>query len=474
LTLPSIAATCTCFATTANIAKTSVRTRLDHPDVMDTDKAAAAAMPDSDSASECSHFSIITPPSPPAASSCSKCSSQEEVHDMDSEVTPVVDVNEGAKDKRRLRTKSKKSQAEAPKPCIHSLNEKSEYLSTRLSDVELRLGWYQMEAAAKSANEYNSTIKDTSQEACSILGVEIRKDTLAALLKDQYHHRWNEVACLLRQVIDEHEIFYPPGMRQNLSFEDQQWCLEVVKKAFIASVVDDVKRDASATLLATSTLAPGGIPGLPPSDKTKKRKGYKEWQPEPYPDPFSRPQPEATGMPPTDQYPGYPDPFAQRQPMPYPPPPPNPEAYGMPPTRQYPDPSDPFAHMYARPYTPPPPPPPLPNPGVHVTEDFPRPHDPFAGVPPLPYRPWRSIDSRSSSSVGWRQQPKLKSRFKPRLRINKIEVRWWLQTVFSAFKILCMIVVILTVFRTPGLLGELVDVMNPKNRDRCLGFKVRR
>jgi hypothetical protein len=107
-------------------------------------------------------------------------------------------------------------------------------------------------------------------------------------------------------------------------------------------------------------------------------------------------------------------------------------------------------------------------------EEFPRPRDSFAGIPPLPFSRRRSIDSRSSSSVDWREKPKPKSKFRSRLRIDKLEVRWWLRTALSFSEVLCMIVVIIAVFRAPGILGELVDVVNPRNRDRCLGFRVRR
>ena len=229
-------------------------------------------------------------------------------------------------------------------------------------------------------------------------------------------------------------------------------------------------------MLATSTLASDGLP----KKKKKKAMGRSDWtQPNTIHDPFlPQPLPEVYGMTPMEQYSGNPDPFAPRQPMPYPPPPPNPEAYGMPPTGQYPDPADPFAHMRPAPYTPPP----MPIPEVRGMKDFPRPPKPFAEPQSPPYSPpysptpspRRVIESGASSFVDWRERPKLKSKSKSRLRINKFEVRWWMRTALSAFEILCMMAVIIAVFRAPGLLGELVDVMNPKNKDRCLGFRVRR
>jgi hypothetical protein len=462
------------FATFVDIAKTSVQTQLDRPNVMETNKS-ATAMQDSDGASDCSNFSIITPPSASSKSSCGKCCSQDKAPEKDSDVAAAVNEQDRTKNKKRRPTKSQRLQAEVSEPCIHSLTEKSENLSTRMTDVELRMWNVQFEAAAKSAsaNENNSSARDTIQAE---IGLE--KETVATLLKNQNQHLWEEVACILRQALLEHEFVSPPGTRQYLPLQDQNWCFEIVKNAFIASLVDDAKRDAATSMLATSTLASDGLPAS--RKKKKKAMGRSDWtEPNVIHDPFLPPQPEVYGMAPMEQHPGYLDPFAPRQPMPYPPPP-NPEAYGMPPTRQYPDSADPFAHMRPMPYTPPPPPPP--NPEVHVMGEFPRPPKPFAEPQSPPYSPpysptpspRRAVESGASSFVDWRERPKLKSKSKSRLRINKFEVRWWMRTALSAFEIMCMMAVIIAVFRAPGLLGELVDVMNPKNKDRCLGFRVRR
>ncbi|KAM0697583.1 hypothetical protein Q7P36_002437 [Cladosporium allicinum] len=441
---------------------------------METNKA-ATAMQDSDGASDCSNFSIITPPSASSKSSCGKCCSQDKTPEKVSDVAPVANEQDRTKTKKRRPIKSQRLQAEVSQPCIHSLTEKSENLSTRMTDVELRMWNFQFEAAAKSANENNSGARDTIQAE---IGLE--KETMATLLKNQNQHLWEEVACILRQALLEHEFISPPGTRQYLPLQDQNWCFEIVKNAFIASLVDDAKRDAATSMLATSTLASDGLP-----KKKKKAMGRSDWtEPNVVHDPFlPQPQPEVYGMTPMGQYPGHPDPFAPRQPMPYPPPP-NPDAYGMPPTTQYPDRADPFAHMRPAPYSPPPPmtPPPMPIPEVHVMGDFPRPPKPFAGPQSQPYSPpysptpspRRAIESGASSFVDWREKPRLKSKSRSRLRINKFEVRWWMRTALSAFEILCMIAVIIAVFRAPGLLGELVDVMHPKNKDRCLGFRVRR
>lgn len=439
---------------------------------METNKS-ATAMQDSDGASDCSNFSIITPPSASSKSSCGKCCSQDKTPEKDSDVAAAVNEQDRTKNKKRSPTKSQRLQAEVSEPCIHSLTEKSENLSTRMTDVELRMWNAQFAAAAKSAsaNENNSSARDTIQAE---IGLE--KETVATLLKNQNQHLWEEVASILRQALLEHEFVSPPGTRQYLPLQDQNWCFEIVKNAFIASLVDDAKRDAATSMLATSTLASDGLP----KKKKKKAMGRSDWtQPNTIHDPFlPQPLPEVYGMTPMEQYSGNPDPFAPRQPMPYPPPPPNPEAYGMPPTGQYPDPADPFAHMRPAPYTPPP----MPIPEVRGMKDFPRPPKPFAEPQSPPYSPpysptpspRRAVESGASSFVDWRERPKLKSKSKSRLRINKFEVRWWMRTALSAFEILCMMAVIIAVFRAPGLLGELVDVMNPKNKDRCLGFRVRR
>jgi hypothetical protein len=452
---------------------------------METNKA-AATMADSDGASDCSHFSIITPPSPASMSSCAECCSQDKAQQKDSDDSPVANDNKRTKDKKPLPTKSQRLQAEAPEPCIHSLAEKSEHLSSKLTEVELALEWFKIDVASKSANENNSSFRDAVRAGHPDLEIELQRETMAAFLKTKYQHLWEEVARLLSQAMFENENSLPPGQPKIVLLADQKWCLELVKNAFITSIIDGTKRDAAASMLATPTLAFSfdGVTDLPlpPSDgKKKKKKGYKPWQPEPCIDPFTHPG--VYGMPPMEPYPGPPEPYTGTQPMQYPPPPmqypppPNPEVYGMPPANRYPGPPDPFGQVHPTPYTPIPySPPPQPSPPPMNPEDYPHPHDPFAGIPPLPFsRRRRSIDSRSSSSVDWREkQPKPKSKFRSRLHVNKFEVRWWLRTALSFSEVLCMIVVIVAVFRAPGLLGELVDVVNPRNKDRCLGFRVRR
>jgi hypothetical protein len=447
---------------------------------METNQA-AAAMQDSDGASDCSHFSIITPPSPPSVSSWGKCCSPDQTQQKDPDVAPLANDHKRTKDKKSLPTKSQRLQAEAPEPCIHSLAEKSEHLSSKLTEVELALEWFKIEVASKSANENNSTLRDSARVGLSDLQSEIQRETMVAVLKNQYQYLWEEVARLLHQAMFETDL-RPPGPPQMMPPADQEWCLELVKNAFVTSIIDGTKRGVAASMLGTPTLAPDGITGLPPSDgkkKKKKTKAYDAWQPEPCVDPFSQPPPEVYGMPPMEPvHPGPPEPYTRAQPMQYPPPP-NPELYGIPPTRQYPGPPDPFGQVHPMPYTPipyspPPQPSPPPMPEVHIMEEFPRPRDSFAGIPPLPFSRRRSIDSRSSSFVDWREKPKPKSKFRSRLRIDKLEVRWWLRTALSFSEVLCMIVVIIAVFRAPGILGELVDVVNPRNRDRCLGFRVRR
>ena len=115
--------------------------------------------------------------------------------------------------------------------------------------------------------------------------------------------------------------------------------------------------------------------------------------------------------------------------------------------------------------------PPPPNPEdyrMHPMDQFAGPPDPWAGAIPLPYSP-RPKGCGSVSSVDFRPIRK-----RPTRRINKIEVRWWLQTALSFLGILRMIVIVIAVFKAPGLLGQMLDVMYPGNNDRCLGFRVRR
>jgi hypothetical protein len=448
---------------------------------METNEA-GAAMQDSDGASDCSHFSIITPPSPPSMSSCGKCCPPDKAQQTDPDVAPLANDHKRTKDKKPLPTKSQGLQAEAPEPCIHLLAEKSEHLSSKLTEVELALEWFKIDVASKAANENNSTLKDAARAGFLDLQFESQRAAMVVVLKNQYQYLWEEVARLLHQAMFETDL-RPPGPPQMIPLADQEWCLELVKNAFITSIIDGTKHGVAASMLATPTLAPDGITGLPPIDgkkkKKKKTKANNDWQPGSCVDPFSQPPPEMYGMPPTEPYPGPPEPYTRTQPMQYPPPQ-NPEVYGMPPANQYPGPPDPFGQVHPMPYTPipysPPPqssPPPM-NPEVHIVEEFPRPHDPFAGMPRLPFSRRHSIDSRSSTSVGWREKPKPRSKSRFRLRIDKLEVRWWLRTALSFSEVLCMIVVIIAVFRAPGILGELVDVMNPRNKDRCLGFRVRR
>jgi hypothetical protein len=58
--------------------------------------------------------------------------------------------------------------------------------------------------------------------------------------------------------------------------------------------------------------------------------------------------------------------------------------------------------------------------------------------------------------------------------ITEIDVRWWMRTALLVGQILRIIGVVILVFKAPGLLMELLDVMHPRNRDRCIGFRVRR
>jgi hypothetical protein len=502
-------------------AKTSslFRLNLTVPDVMEMNNAAAAAaaaaMQDSDSASDCSHFSIITPPSPPppVVSSCSRCGSQEKAQENDSDVAPVANGHERTKDKRRLPTKSTRLESEPSEPFTHSLTGKSDYWASKLADVEAALEHFQVAAAFKSAHENDSTSKDDLQAGYPDPKAELQ---MATLLKAQYQRLWEGVASTLHQAMFEDELSHRAGPQETLPLPlvDRQWCLDIVKNAFITAIVEDATCGA-ASMLATPTLASdgNGITGLRPSGqkKKKKRKGLKDWQterrqPEPYIDPMSQLHPEAYDMLPMEQYQGPTDPYARPQPMQYPPlpdpvygmhpmgqypsPPPDPfarmqqppspplppsppplpplnqEAYGLPPQHQYPPPS-PFTQR-----NPIPSPPPPPDPEAYENVEQYHPDVSFTQRQPVPCRRRRhSADLLSSASSYLLDRD---DEEKPKGRVNKTEVRWWLRTALNLSEVLCMLVIVIAVFRTPGLLGELLDVMHPKNKDRCLGFRVRR
>ena len=264
---------------TLSFLSTSSKFWLDNSAVMETGQATAAAaglrVQDFDGASDCSRFSLITPPSLPAASSCGECCPQDKVQEKDSDVSLAENDHERTEDKSRLATESPRPESKAPEPCVHSLIEESEYLYSKLDKIEdalklFRTKLFEKDAALKFENEKSRAVREKKEDP------------------------------------------------------------------------EEVSPD---------------LPLLP-----------------------------------------------------------NPELYGMPP-------EDPFQAY-------------------------------FKDLGPYP--------APDKSSGYWSGR-----------RFSKTEVRWWIQTALSLSRILCMIVIIVAVFRAPGLLGEMLDVMDSRDKDRCVGFRIR-
>jgi len=424
---------------------------------METGKT-AAAMQDFDDASDYSPFSIITPTSTPAKSSCGKCSSQDKARGKDSGVASVENDDQRTKNKTSIPTKATRLQFRAPESNIHSLIDESEHLFSKLDGIETALRLFRMklfekDTANKSQNKDGRAFGDDSRAGCPGPQLESRTEAVV-LLQDQVKDLWEGMTRLLRQAGFEDGYSLKTD---KLEPADRRWCLELLKCTCIASIINDAKRDA-----ALVSTALGGITEPPLNDTKNERKAYGDWQPDIYPDHFSQPHPENYGMPPMAQLPGPPDPYARTQPTLYPQPP---YVYGTTPVAHYPCPPEPYIRTQPMPYPPPP------NPEdyrMHPMDQFAGPPDPWAGAIPLPYSP-RPKGCGSVSSVDFRPIRK-----RPTRRINKIEVRWWLQTALSFLGILRMIVIVIAVFKAPGLLGQMLDVMYPGNNDRCLGFRVRR
>ena len=374
---------------------------------MDTGKgneAAAAAVKDFDSASDSSHFSLITPPSPPTTSSCSKCPSQTLTHEKNSDVTQVEKSQERDQDEKSMPTKPTKSGPDAPEPCIHSLTEQTSHLSSQLTEVEAALLRYQWNSAVDA---YASTAKDDSLPGTSEQKADRQEQTVASLRAD-CRQLWERVIGLFRQIeletkdrgssVENYPAFYrgekedvglapqTPDQsktgRERFDPADRKWCLELVKDAFVTSRMDDAN-SSTMPVLATDIL-----PGPWPSEKKKTKSEGINWQPEAFPTIPS---------------------------------PPSPGQYGMPPAEQ---PSDPFQAFY--------------------------------GTEPLP--------DETLDQASW---------YSRKRRVNRTEVRWWIRSALLVTQILCMVGMMVAVFKAPGLLSELLDVLHPRNKDHCIGFRIR-
>jgi hypothetical protein len=360
--------------------------------------AASPSTQDFDGASDCSNFSIITPPSPPSVSSCSKCSSHDNAHENDSNVTPVKSEQELTRDEKRVPVKSTESGLETPEPCIHSLTKQSEYLRSKLTEVEAALERFKRPAAGKSANADTSTTENGPRTMTPERQADDQKQTVASL-RDECWQLWENVNGVIREHwLEDHwnhwrsidadgtpREDFPPMLTPS-ELADRKWCGELLKS--VSSIV--APDPTLPSTVSAPALATDGITGLPPGDgKKKKKKGESKLK-------------APSGM----DFPADLDQFGMplaEQPPPMPPVEPSPEPY-----------MDPFEMFFKT------------------------------------------------------QQPK------KWYDITEIDVRWWMRTALLVGQILRIIGVVILVFKAPGLLMELLDVMHPRNRDRCIGFRVRR
>jgi hypothetical protein len=356
---------------------------------------AAASTQDFDGASDSSQFSIITPPSPPPVSGCSKCSSHDKTHDTGSHTAPVESDQERALDEERLPAKSTKSGLETPEPCIHSLTEQSEYLHSKLCEVDAALKRFQKPAVGKSANAMDKTAGDDTRPMTHEQSTDDQKQT-ATSLQNECWLLWDKVNSVLlqhrlednrRDSSDANDPPFPKESREDLpptltlneqqtkSLElgDRNWCIDLLK--MVTSILDP-----GATLTSTAPLSPSD------GKKKKKKKGETKL----------KAAPEIPLPPDTDAY---------DRPLVEPPPAP----YGMFPAGQ---PVDPFEAWFG----------------------------------PQPPKKWSNI--------------------------TRVDVSWWIRTVRHVFQILRLVGVIILVFKAPGMLRELLEFMQP--RDRCIGIRVRR
>jgi hypothetical protein len=356
---------------------------------------AAASTQDFDGASDSSQFSIITPPSPPPVLGCSKCSSHDKTHENGPHTAPVESDQERAPDKERLPAKSTKSGLETPEPCIHTLTEQSEYLHSKLCEVDAALKRFQKPAVGKSANAMDKTAGDDTRPMTHEQSTDDQKQTVTSL-QNECWLLWDKVNSVLlqhrledncRRSSDANDQPLPTESRddllpiltprepktKSLELGDRNWCIDLLK--IVTSILDP-----GATLTSTAPFSPSD------GKKKKKKKGETKLEA----------APEIPLPPDTDAY---------DRPLVEPPPAP----YGMFPAGQ---PVDPFEAWFG----------------------------------PQPPKKWSNV--------------------------TRVDVRWWIRTVLHVFQILRLVGVIILVFKAPGMLRELLDFMQP--RDRCIGIRVRR
>jgi hypothetical protein len=292
-----------------------------------TAAAADASTQDFDNASDSSQFSIITPPSPPPVSGCSKCSSHDKTHENGSQIAPVESGQGRTLDEERLPARYAKSGLETPEPCIHSLTEQSEYLRSKLLEVDAALERFKRPAAGKSANAKANTSRDDLRTVTSERQTDDQKQTVASL-QEECRQLWEKVTHLSSQnrledkdcrSSDANDASSSKSPREDLpptltpsepkpdclKLADRRWSLELLKMA--TSLLEP---DA-----AMASMAPAS-----PSDGKKKKKGeskFKAPSEMPFPaglDQFGMPlveqPPEPCPMPPVELPPEpYMDPF---------------------------------------------------------------------------------------------------------------------------------------------------------------------
>jgi len=261
---------------------------------------AAASTQDFDGASDSSQFSTITPPSPPPVLGCSKCSSHDKTHEKGSHTAPIESDQERALDEERLPAKSTKSGLETPEPCIHSLTEQSEYLHSKLMEVDAALEQFKRPAAGKSANAIAETAGDKSQTTTTERQTDDQQQTVASL-REECRQLWEKVSRLSSQnrAEDKHcrssdandttsprepeDDLLPtltPIELKSLELGDRNWCIDLLK--MVASILDP-----GATLASTAPFSPS-------DGKKKKKKGETKFKaapeiPPPEADAYGRP-----------------------------------------------------------------------------------------------------------------------------------------------------------------------------------------
>ena len=257
-------------------------------------------------------------------SDCSKCSSHDKTHENGSQIAPVESGQGRTLDEERLPARYAKSGLETPKPCIHSLTEQSEYLRSKLLEVDAALERFKRPAAGKSANAKANTSRDGLRTVNPERQTDDQKQTVASL-QEECRQLWEKVThlssqnrledkdCRLSDANDTSSSMspreeLPPTLTpsepkpESLNLADRKWCLELLKMA--------------TSLLEPDATLDWTAPASPSDGKKKKKKGESKFE-APSELPYQADQ-DQFGMPLVEQPP---------EPCPMPPVEPPPEPY---------------------------------------------------------------------------------------------------------------------------------------------------